>query len=58
MRPEGLDRAQYAKARDRFLSLQLLNTSKEVVTSRLQIGDRFVETQVPANSVQTVRVQP
>ena len=40
-----------------LLSVQLLNTTKQAITARLQIGDRFAEVQVPANSVQTVRVQ-
>lgn len=40
-----------------LLSVQLLNTSKETLKINLQIAERFVELQVPANSVQTVRVQ-
>jgi glucosylceramidase len=40
-----------------LLSVQLLNTTKKAITANLQIGDRFAEIQVPANSVQTVRIQ-
>ncbi|MCP3867948.1 MAG: glycoside hydrolase family 30 protein [Gammaproteobacteria bacterium] len=42
---------------DQLLSVQLLNTGKEALTVNLQIAERFVELKVPANSVQTVRVQ-
>ena len=42
---------------DRLLSVQLLNTTKQPITTSLQIKDRFAEIQVPANAVQTVRVQ-
>jgi len=42
---------------DQLLSVQLLNTSKEVLTISLQIGGQFAELQVPQNSVQTVRIQ-
>lgn len=42
---------------DQLLSVQLLNTSKEAVLYKLQIADRYAEVMIPANSVQTVRVQ-
>lgn len=42
---------------DRILSVQLLNTTKTSVSIKLQIADRFAEITIPANSVQTVRVQ-
>ena len=42
---------------DRLLSVQLLNTTKQPITTSLQIGDRFVKIEVPANAVQTVRIQ-
>jgi glucosylceramidase len=42
---------------DGLLSVQLLNTTKEPIPFRLQIADRFAEVTIPANSVQTVRVQ-
>ena len=42
---------------DRLLSIQLLNTTKQPITTSLQISDRFVKIEVPANAVQTVRIQ-
>ncbi len=42
---------------DKLLSVQLLNTSKDVVTVNLQIKKSYAEISIPANSVQTVRVQ-
>ncbi len=43
--------------RDKVLSIQVLNTQKQAITYNLQIGDQFAEVIIPANSVQTVRVQ-
>lgn len=40
-----------------LLSVQLLNTTKDPLPFSLQIGDRFASLELPANSVQTVRVQ-
>lgn len=40
-----------------MLSVQLLNTSAEPVECQLQIGAEHASLQIPANSVQTVRVQ-
>ena len=42
---------------DQLLSVQLLNTTKKPITASLQIGDRFAKIKVPANAVQTVRIQ-
>jgi glucosylceramidase len=42
---------------DGLLSVQLLNTTKEPISLALQVGDRFAEIDMPANAVQTVRVQ-
>lgn len=42
---------------DRLLSVQLLNTTKTPVDYALQIGRQFAPITLPANSVQTVRVQ-
>ncbi len=58
---EGLDQdALHACATlnpDGLLSIQLLNTTKQPITASLQIEDRFTELVVPANAIQTVRVQ-
>ncbi len=40
-----------------LLSVQLLNTTKEAIPYKLQIAERYAEITIPANSVQTVRVQ-
>jgi glucosylceramidase len=42
---------------DRLLSVQLLNTTKEDIALKLQLPDRYADVTIPANSVQTVRVQ-
>lgn len=42
---------------DSLLSVQLLNTTRQPIVFSLQIGDHFAELTIPANSVQTVRVQ-
>ncbi len=42
---------------DGLLSVQLLNTTKDSVEFALQIGSRFADVKIPANAVQTVRVQ-
>ena len=42
---------------DALLSVQALNTTKEAIAYRLQIADHYAEITIPANSVQTVRVQ-
>jgi glucosylceramidase len=40
-----------------LLSIQMLNTTKNAIKAMLQIGEQFAELNLPANSVQTVRVQ-
>jgi glucosylceramidase len=40
-----------------ILSLQLLNTTKEAIAYKLQIANSYADVTIPANSVQTVRVQ-
>jgi len=40
-----------------ILSVQLLNTTKEAHIYNLEIGNQVAEIEIPANSVQTVRVQ-
>ena len=40
-----------------LLSVQLLNTTKQPIPYRLQIGAQHAEGTLPANSLQTVRVQ-
>ena len=42
---------------DGLLSVQLLNTTKEPVPYSLQIGSQHAAISIPANSLQTVRVQ-
>ena len=42
---------------EELLSVQLLNTTEESIAYKLQIADRYAEITIPANSVQTVRVQ-
>ncbi len=40
-----------------LLSVQVLNTTKKVIAYKLQIADRYADITIPANSLQTVRVQ-
>jgi glucosylceramidase len=58
---DGLDSdALHASAtinEDALLSVQLLNTTKKAIEYKLQIADRYAGITIPANSVQTVRVQ-
>lgn len=42
---------------DGLMSVQLLNTTKHPIEMSIQIGGQFAEITLPANSVQTVRVQ-
>jgi len=42
---------------DGLLSVQLLNTTKAPIEYKLQIGDRYADITIPANSVQTVRTE-
>ena len=42
---------------DALLSVQLRNTTKQPIPYKLQLGDRYADIMIPANSVQTVRVQ-
>jgi glucosylceramidase len=42
---------------DRLLSVQVLNTTKQPVSYRLQIGGQHAEVSIAANALQTVRVQ-
>jgi glucosylceramidase len=54
------DDALHASAtvnRDNLLSVQLLNTTKKPIQYALQIGIQYAAVQIPANSVQTIRVQ-
>jgi glucosylceramidase len=58
---DGLDSdALHASAtinKDALLSVQLLNTTKKAIAFKLQIPGRYADLTIPANSVQTVRVQ-
>ena len=58
---EGLDDdAIHASATinlDKLLAVQLLNTTKQPLVYKLQIGTQYAEVSIPANSVQTVRIQ-
>ncbi len=49
--------ASAAINKNNLLSTQLLNTTKEPISFSLQIGSQFVEVLMPANVVQTIRVQ-
>ncbi len=40
-----------------LLSVQLLNTTKQPISFNLQLGGQYAEVEIPANAVQTVRVQ-
>lgn len=42
---------------DGLLSVHLLNTTKAAINYQLQIGDEVAQVEIPANAVQTVRVQ-
>ena len=42
---------------DGMLSVQLLNTTEEPIIYNLQIGSKYAQIKIAANSVQTVRVQ-
>ncbi len=42
---------------EKLLSVQVLNTTKKPVGYNLQIGEKFTEITIEANSMQTVRVQ-
>ncbi|GAB4341883.1 MAG: glycoside hydrolase family 30 protein [Calditrichia bacterium] len=42
---------------DKLVSVQLLNTTKEPIVYKLQIGKQYAEVEIPANAVQTVQVQ-
>lgn len=42
---------------DGLLSVQLLNTTKKAIPCKLQIAGQYAEIAIPANSVQTVRVE-
>jgi glucosylceramidase len=41
----------------KLLSVQLLNTTKRPINYSLQIGEQFAPAEIPANSIQTLRVQ-
>ncbi len=43
--------------KDNFLSVQLLNTTKEPISYKLQIYEQYAEIDIDANSVQTIQVQ-
>ena len=40
-----------------LLSVQVLNTTKEPIRYQLQVGEHVAEVEIPANALQTVRVQ-
>ena len=40
------------------VAVQVLNTAKKGVIYKLQLGEKFAEVEAPANSVQTLMVQP
>ncbi len=42
---------------ENVLSIQLLNTTKSPIACSLQIGRQYAKIDLPANAVQTVRVQ-
>jgi glucosylceramidase len=42
---------------DNLLSVQMLNTTKNPISYQLVIGEQSAEISLPANSLQTVRVQ-
>jgi glucosylceramidase len=42
---------------DNMLSVQLLNTSTQAIEYNLQVGTEYAAINIPANSVQTVRIQ-
>ena len=42
---------------DGLLSVQLLNTTKQPISFGLQVGAQYADVEIPANAVQTVRVQ-
>jgi glucosylceramidase len=44
-------------SKNNILSVQLLNTTKDIITCNLQIDDQYAEIALDANSVQTVQVQ-
>ncbi|MBT8082029.1 MAG: glycosyl hydrolase [Gammaproteobacteria bacterium] len=60
-RLDGLDddalHASAAVNDDGLLTVQLLNTTRESLRFSLQIGPQYAEVEMPANAVQTVRVQ-
>jgi glucosylceramidase len=49
--------ASAAVSPDGLLSVQLLNTTREAIRFNLQVGAEYAELEIPANAVQTVRVQ-
>jgi glucosylceramidase len=46
-----------SKNADKLVSVQLLNTTRKEINYKLKIGDKYADIVVPANSLQTVRVQ-
>jgi len=56
LNPDDLHACATVNDRD-LLSVQLLNTSKALITYKLQINAQYAEVTIPANSVQTVQVQ-
>jgi len=40
-----------------LLSIQVLNTTKQPIDYNLQVGAQFAEATIPANAIQTVRIQ-
>jgi glucosylceramidase len=43
--------------KDGLLSVQVLNTTKKLMNYCLQIGEQYAKIEIPANSLQTVRIQ-
>jgi glucosylceramidase len=43
--------------KDGILSIQVLNTTKKMISYSLEIGDHYAAIEIPANSLQTIRLQ-
>jgi glucosylceramidase len=58
---DGLDadalHASAAVSESGLLSVQLLNTQKQPIRFALQVGAQYADVEIPANAVQTIRVQ-
>jgi glucosylceramidase len=49
--------ATATKSQDGVLTVQVLNTTKQPLEFSLEVGDRFAPVMVPANALQTLRVE-